>query len=163
MTNDTKIEQLRQKANEAKAHEEALFLESDALPGLIAQSARADVQAKAQAAREGGAVMSVSSEVPALQDRMAELRYELWATRLFAAECSKQLHAEEEAAALAEEPRVMAELRRAQAAHEAADRRLGLAMNAAGGPERKANYSRRQKLEAEARIKDLEAKYPADA
>ncbi len=160
MTNNTKIEQLRIKANEARAHEQALYEEADALPGKIAQAAREDVQAKAQAAREGGAVLAVASEVPNLQERMSALRYELWATQLFSAEAAKQLHAEEEAAALADEPRVMAELRRAQAAHEAADRRHGEAMNAAGGPERVASYARSQRLEAEARIKDLEAKYP---
>jgi hypothetical protein len=164
MTN-ANIEQLRKKADEAQAHEQALFTEADALPGLIAEAAREDVQARAAMAREGGAVATAvkASEVPALQDRMASLRYELWATQLFAAECAKQLHAEEEAAALAEEPAVMRELKAAQAAHEAADHRHGLAMNAAGGPERKANYARRQLLEAEERIKALEAKYPADA
>lgn len=160
MTNNTKIEQLRIKAAEAQSHEQALYEEADALPGKIAQAAREDVQAKAQAAREGGVVTAVASEVPVFQNRMAELRYELWATRLFAAECSKQLHAEEEAAALAEEPAVMAELKKAEAAHEAADRRHGEAMFAAGGPERKANYARRQLLEAEQRIKELESSYP---
>jgi hypothetical protein len=157
---NTNIQNLRVKAAEAQAHEEALYEEASNLPGLIAQAAREDVQAKAQAAREGGAVTAVASEVPALQDRMGTLKYELWATRLFAAECAKQLHAAEEAAALAEEPAVMRELKAAQAAHEAADRRHGLAMNAAGGPERKANYARRQLLEAEQRIKDLESSYP---
>jgi hypothetical protein len=157
---NTNIENLRKKASEAQSHEQAIFLESDALPGRIAEAARADVQAKAQAARAGGAVTAVASEVPALQDRMASLRYELWATQLFAAECAKQLHAEEEAVALADEPRVMRELKVAQAAHEAADRRHGEAMNDAGGPERRASYARRQLLEAEERIKDLEAKYP---
>ncbi len=161
MTN-AKIEQLRIKANEARAHEQALFLESDALPGRIAAAARADVQAKAQAAREGGAVATAvkASAVPELQDRMSALRYELWATQLFSAEAAKQLHAEEEAAAKAEEPAVMRELKDAQAHFEAAARRHGEAMNRAGGPERVASYARSQRLEAEERIKDLEARYP---
>lgn len=161
MTNNTKVEQLRQKAAEAQSHEQALFLEADALPGLIAQAAREDVQAKAAAAREGGSVeLAVESEVPALQERHSTISYELWATRLFAAECDRQLYAAEEAAALASEPAAMAELRAAQKHAEAAARRHGEAMNAAGGPERKANYARRQLLEASQRIKDLESSYP---
>jgi hypothetical protein len=159
MTN-ANIEQLRIKAAEAKAHEQALFTEADALPGKIAQAAREDVQAKAQAAREGGAVTATASETQALQNRMAELRYELWATRLFAAEAAAQLHAEEEAAANAEVPRVMRELKDATSKLEAAQAEHVKAVGAAGGPDRRASHARRQRLEAEQRIKDLEAKYP---
>lgn len=159
MTN-ANIENLRKKSAEAKAHEEALSIESSELPGKIAQAAREDVTAKARAAREGGAVTAVASEVPALQDRMSALKYELWATRLFAAECAKQLHAEEEKAAKADEPRVMRELKDATARLEASQKHHLTAMGAAGGPDRRASYARRLLLAAEQRIKDLEAKYP---
>jgi chromosome segregation ATPase len=159
MTN-AKIEQLRKKANEARAHEQALYEETDALPGKIAQAAREDVQAKAQAAREGGAVMAVASEIPALQERMGALRYELWATQLYAAEAAAQLYAEEENNARAKEPAAIRALKDASRELEAAQDKHVKAMGAAGGPERVASYARSQRLEAEARIKDLEASYP---
>ncbi len=157
---NTNIENLRKKAAEAQAHEENLFTEASELPGKIAQAAREDVQARAAMAREGGAVTATASETQALQNRMAELRYELWATRLYSAEAAAQLHAAEEAAAKAEEPRVMAELRAATSKLEAAQAEHVKATGAAGGPDRKASHARRQRLEAEQRIKDLEAKYP---
>ncbi len=162
MTN-ANIQNLRIKADEAKAHEQALFTEADALPGKIAQAAREDVQARAQAAREGGAVLAVASEVPNLQERMAELRYELWATQLYAAEAAAQLYAEEENNARAKEPAAIRALKDASRELEAAQDKHVKAMGAAGGPERVASYARSQRLEAEERIKDLEAKYPLDA
>jgi chromosome segregation ATPase len=162
MTN-ANIQQLRVKADEAKAHEQALFTEADALPGRIAQAAREDVQAKAQAAREGGAVTATASETQALQERMSALRYELWATRLYAAEAAAQLHAEEETSARAEEPAALRALKDATAKLEAAQAEHVRATGAAGGPDRKASHARRQRLEAERRIKDLEARYPLDA
>jgi chromosome segregation ATPase len=91
------IASLKAAVREASNHERELALEVDNLPNKIQEAAHQDAANRARAAREGGAVAAVESEIPALREREQALPFLRWDAGIRHAALEVELYATQQA------------------------------------------------------------------
>ncbi len=154
------IASLKAAVREASNHERQLALEVDAMPSKIQEAAHRDVANRARAAREGGAVAAVESEIPALREREQALPFVRWDASIRHAALEVELYATQQADQERKRDQAAFGIEGLRLDADEANRKYGEKANAVQAAEGAASRMSYARSVAEKRLASLEQQHP---
>lgn len=162
---DTTIQDLKAAVREASREERSLAVEVDEFPLKIRDGARQDARRQARAAREGGTGVAVAeaaqeSQVPALRERQASMKYLRWSAGIRTASLELELASATIAQSERESERLKIGLEGLKQNADEANRIFQERLSAVRRAESGASMTGYAKHTAMQRLRELESEYP---